>query len=139
MATVILSLASFLRFAAIFGGGNRDSENEGGNPLAAIALAIIAPIAATLIQLAISRSREYLADDTGAQLAGNPLYLANALGKLDTYSKQLPPMHATQATAHMFIINPLVGNLRSLFSTHPPIQERIQRLQEQARTHFGQQ
>lgn len=131
LASVIISLASFLKFAAIFG-GNRDNENGGGNPLAAIGLAIVAPIAATLIQLAISRSREYLADDTGAKLAGNPLYLAGALGKLDAYSKQMPPMHATQATAHMFIVNPLVGGLNSLFSTHPPIQERIQRLRERA-------
>lgn len=132
MATAIISLASFLKFAAFFG-GSRDSENGGGNPLAAIALAIVAPVAATLIQMAISRSREYLADDTGAELAQNPLHLAHALAKLDTYSKSLPAAHATPATAHLFIVNPLAAGLNSLFSTHPPIQERIKRLQEKAR------
>jgi len=93
-----------------------------------IAMSILAPMAAMLIQMAISRSREYLADATGAQLAGNPEGLANALGKLGAYSKQIP-MKAEPATAHMFIVNPLTGRkMMNLFSTHPPLEDRIARL-----------
>ena len=120
-------LANILQFAAIFG-GNRDSNS---NPLAAIGLAILGPIAAGLIQMALSRSREYLADESGAHFAGNPLHLASALAKLDAYSKQ-KPMQANPATAHMFIVNPLTGRLASLFSTHPPIEDRIARLRHMA-------
>ncbi len=133
MATVVMYLGNMLQWAAIFGRG-RDSENGGGGGgmLAGLALAILAPIAASLIQFAISRSREYLADSTGARLSGTPLALASALGKLDAYSRQMP-VNATPATAHMFIVSPFSGGgITSLFSTHPPIPERIARLQEMA-------
>ena len=92
---------------------------------------LVQTIAAAMIQVALSRSREYLADDSGARFAGNPLHLASALAKLDAYSKQVP-MRANPATAHMFIVNPLVGRMASLFSTHPPIEERIARLRRMA-------
>lgn len=130
IASTIVMLANFLQFAAIFGGG-RSSDNGGGNIFGALALAILGPIAAGMIQMALSRSREYLADDSGARFAGDPLYLASALAKLDAYSKQMP-MQANPATAHMFIVNPLVGRMASLFSTHPPIEERIARLRRMA-------
>ncbi len=133
MATVIMYLGNMLQFAAIFGRG-RDNEGGGGNAIAGIVLAILAPIAASLIQFAISRSREYLADATGARLSGTPLALASALGKLDAYSKQVP-LHASPATAHMFIVSPFSGGgMQSLFSTHPPIPERIARLRQMAQS-----
>jgi heat shock protein HtpX len=114
----------------IFGGmsgGNRDRGRNGGG-LTALLMLIVAPIAATLIQLAVSRSREYQADATGAHFTGNPYALASALQKLDTYSRRLP-MQATPSTAHLFIIQPLLGiNFGGLFSTHPPIAKRIERL-----------
>ena len=130
IASTIVMLANFLQFAAIFGGGRSD-DNGGGNIFGALALAILGPIAAGMIQMALSRSREYLADDSGARFAGDPLCLASALAKLDAYSKQMP-MKANPATAHMFIVNPLVGRMASLFSTHPPIEERIARLRRMA-------
>jgi heat shock protein HtpX len=127
MAGAIMLLANMARWSAIFGGGRRDSE-EGGGGLALIAMSIVAPLAAMLIQMAISRSREYMADATGALFAGSPQGLASALEKLGAYSKRLP-MDASPATAHMFIVNPLSGrSLMSLFSTHPPLEERIERL-----------
>jgi len=127
MAGAIMILADMARFAAIFGG--RDDEEGGGGILGAIVMSIIAPIAAMLVQMAISRSREYLADETGAHLAHNPLSLASALGKLAQGVEQRPMDAATPATAHMFIVNPLTGgSLLNLFSTHPPIEERIARL-----------
>lgn len=132
MATAIVSIANFMQFAAIFGFAGGDDE-EGSNPFAALLLAFVAPIAASLIQFAISRSREYLADDTGARLAGNPLYLASALEKLNGYSQRVPMQHGSQATAHMFIVNPFSGaNMAKLFSTHPPIEERVSRLRQMA-------
>jgi heat shock protein HtpX len=118
------------QWAMIFGGmgGNRD-EREGTNPIGALVTIILAPIAAMLIQLAISRSREYHADEGGAGLVGNPLALANALRKIQQGVQQIP-MQANPATAHMFIVNPLTGGgVMSLFSTHPPIEERIARLE----------
>ena len=130
IASTIVMLANFLQFAAIFGGG-RSSDNGGGNIFGALALAVLGPIAAGMIQMALSRSREYLADDSGARFAGDPLCLASALAKLDAYSRQVP-MKANPATAHMFIVNPLVGRMASLFSTHPPIEERIARLRRMA-------
>lgn len=127
LAGVIMFVSSMVKWAAIFGMGGNDEE--GGNPFLAIVLAIIAPIAAMLIQMAISRSREYLADQTGARLAMNPNALASALEKLDAYSQRVRMQHGNAATAHMFIVNPFSGqSLAKLFSTHPPIQERIQRL-----------
>lgn len=127
LAGAIMILGSMARWAAIFGGfGGRD-DREGG-VLGMLVTAILAPIAATLIQLAISRSREYLADQTGARLSHNPESLASALEKLEAASTRLP-MDASPSTAHMFIVNPLSGkSLAGLFSTHPPIEERIRRL-----------
>jgi len=129
LAGVIMMLASFARWAAIFGGFSRDSEEEdGGGIFGLIFMAILAPIAATLIQMAISRSREYLADSRGANFAKNPLGLANALEKLNHASRKIP-LEANPATSHMFIVNPLSGgSFVNLFSTHPPIEERIKRL-----------
>jgi heat shock protein HtpX len=114
---------------AFWFGGSRDEEGRGGNPIAAIAMMILAPIAAMLIQMAISRSREYSADEASAKYVGSPYPLINALGKLDSYSKRIP-MDATPATAHMFIIQPFTGQaLMRLFSTHPATADRIARLQ----------
>jgi len=128
MAGAISMIASIAQWAMIFGGG-RGSDHEGSNPLGAIMMIILAPIAALLIQMAISRSREFLADEGGAQIAGNPLSLAGALRKLDQRAKQIP-MHASPSTAHMFIVNPLKsGGIAKLFSTHPPMEERIARLE----------
>ncbi len=129
MAGAIMILATMARWTAFFGGGSNDDEGGGGlGIIGLIAMSILAPIAAMLIQMAISRSREYVADATGAQLAGNPEGLANALEKLGASSKRLP-MKANPSTAHMFIINPLSGkSMMNLFSTHPPLDERIARL-----------
>jgi heat shock protein HtpX len=128
LAGVVMILANMAKWGAIFGGfGGRDDERGGG--LAGLLItAIVAPIAAMLIQMAISRSREYLADETGAKLSHNPEYLARALEKLSVASQRLP-MDASPQTAHMFIVNPLAGrSMANLFSTHPPIEERIKRL-----------
>ena len=128
IAGAISMLANMAQWAMIFGGGSRDDDRRGGF-IGALAMIIVAPIAAALIQMAISRSREYEADATGARTCGNPLWLANALRKLETASHRIP-MQATAATAHMFIVNPLRGGgMMSLFSTHPPMEERIARLE----------
>jgi heat shock protein HtpX len=129
IAGAITYLAQMAQWAAIFGGGRRSDENGGGgSAIGALLMAILAPFAAMLIQMAISRSREYQADASGAQLCHRASGLAQALQKLDTASRQVP-MEATPATAHLFIVNPLTsGGLASLFSTHPPIEERIARL-----------
>ncbi len=134
LAGVITYLAHMAQWAAIFGGGRRDDEegSSGGGMIGAVVMAILAPIAAMLIQMAISRAREFEADATGARLAGRPWGLAKALEKLEMASK-MAPMNATPATAHLFIVNPLSGEgLMSLFSTHPPVQERIARLRAMA-------
>ena len=129
IAGAITYLAHMAQWAAMFG-GSRDSDDEGGGIFGMILMAILAPIAAMLIQMAISRSREYGADRGGAEISGNPLYLANALRKLELANQQVP-MNANPATAHMFIVNPLTASgLLSLFSTHPPLQERINRLEQ---------
>jgi heat shock protein HtpX len=128
VAGAITMLASMGRWAMIFGGigGNRDDRRGGG--IGALIMLILAPIAASLIQLAVSRSREYQADATGAHFTGNPYALASALAKLDAYSRRVP-LQATPSTAHLFIIQPFLGmNFGSLFSTHPPIAKRIERL-----------
>jgi heat shock protein HtpX len=126
MAGAIMMLASIARWSAIFGGGSDDSEGMGGFGL--IIMSILAPIAAVLIQTAISRSREYMADASGARFSQNKEGLARALEKLGTYSGKRP-MDADPSTAHMFIVNPLSGKkLMSLFSTHPPLNDRIARL-----------
>ena len=128
VAGAITMLASMGRFAMIFGGMGGDRDDRRGGGLGALLMLILAPIAASLIQLAVSRSREYQADATGAHFTGNPYALASALGKLDAYSRRLP-LQATPSTAHLFIIQPFLGmNFGSLFSTHPPIAKRIERL-----------
>ncbi|MBC7357088.1 MAG: zinc metalloprotease HtpX [Desulfacinum sp.] len=131
LAGAIMFLADMARWAAIFGGfrGNDDEGEGAGGLIGTLILAIVAPIAAMLIQMAISRSREYLADETGARIAGHPESLASALEKLAVASQRIPMVEAKPATAHMFIVNPLSGrSLVNLFSTHPPIEERIRRL-----------
>ncbi len=128
IAGAIVMLAHMAQWAAIFGGGSRGEDEEGGGVIGLILMAILAPIAATIIQMAISRSREYLADEGGAQVSGKPYGLAGALEKLSRASQAIP-MNANPSTAHMFIVNPLTGkSLMNLFSTHPPIEERIARL-----------
>jgi heat shock protein HtpX len=130
IAGAISYLAQMAQWTMFFGG--RDNERDGGNPLAVIVMMIVGPIAALLIQMAISRSREYGADAGGAQIAGNPQYLASALRKLDAFSRKIP-MDATPATAHLFIVSPLSGGgFLKLFSTHPPMEERITRLEQMA-------
>ena len=130
LAGAITMLARMMYFAEIFGGyGGGDSRDRRGGALTALAMMILAPIAAMMIQLAISRSREYGADATGAHLTGNPYALASALAKLDAYSKRIP-MAASPSTAHLWIVQPRV-DWASLFSTHPPIPKRIERLTNQ--------
>ena len=127
LAAAIMMIAHMARWAAFFGGG-RSSDREGSNPIALLATIILAPVAAILIQSAISRSREYDADAGGAALAGSPYGLVDALKKLEVASKQIP-LDANPATAHMFIIQPFTGSaLMSLFSTHPPTEKRIRAL-----------
>lgn len=133
IAGAISYLAHMAQFAAMFGGRDRE---RGGNPMVMIAMAIIAPIAAMLVQMAISRSREYQADAYGARICGKPLSLASALKKLHMGVAAIP-MEANAATAHMFIVSPLTGGgLMSLFSTHPPMEERVKRLEELSRRIF---
>src|SRR5579859_90948 len=130
LAGAITMLARFAYYANIFGGygGSRDDRDRGSNPIVALLMLIFAPIAAMLIQLWVSRTREYAADETGAKFTGNPYALARALQKLDTYSKRVP-LAASPSTAHLFIVKPYVGDLfASLFSTHPPIPKRIEKL-----------
>ena len=129
LAGAIVMLANMAKWATLFGGFGRHDDDEGGsNIVSLIVMAILAPLAATLIQMAISRSREYLADAGGAKISGKPYGLAGALEKLSRASQAIP-MDASPSTAHMFIVNPLTGrSLMNLFSTHPPIEERIARL-----------
>ncbi len=135
MAGAISMLANMAQWGMMFGGGRGSSDREGGSPIAGLVMMIVAPFAAMLIQLAISRSREFMADESGAQMAGNPLSLASALRKLETRAQQIP-MNASPSTAHMFIVNPLSGGgIAKLFSTHPPMEERIARLEAMA---YGQ-
>jgi len=129
LAGAITYLAHMAQWAAMFGGRSRDDEEGGSNPIAMILLAILAPIAAMLVQMAVSRSREFQADATGARVAGKPWGLAKALEKLQMANEAVPMAAATPATAHLFIVNPLSGQtLMRLFSTHPPLEERIARL-----------
>ncbi len=127
LAAVIMYVASMARFAAMFG-GMRNNDN-GPNILQILILAIIAPLAAMVIQLAISRSREFLADETSAKLTKEPQHLASALLKLEEYSKRIPLKFGNQATAHLFIVNPLTGRqMANFFSTHPSTKDRVERL-----------
>jgi len=129
LAGAITMLARMGYWASLFGGGDSRDRERGGGGLGALFMLILAPIAATLIQLAISRSREYEADATGAHITGNPYALASALEKLDAYSKRLP-LQASPSNAHLFIVQPLLSgrDFASLFATHPPIPKRIERL-----------
>jgi heat shock protein HtpX len=128
-AGAISMIANMAQWAMIFGGGRSSDQEEGSHPVAGLAAIIIAPLAAMMIQMAISRSREFLADEGGARMAGNPLSLASALKKLHRRSQEIP-MEASPATAHLFIVNPLFGGgLMKLFSTHPPMEERVARLE----------
>jgi heat shock protein HtpX len=137
LAGAISYLAHMAQWAAIFGGGSRDREEGGGNMFSLLFMMIVAPIAAMLIQMAVSRSREYMADEGGAKVTKDPLALASALRKLQMGVQNIP-MQVSDATAtstaHMFIVNPLSGGgIASLFSTHPPMEERIARLEAMAR------
>ncbi|MEW6140707.1 MAG: zinc metalloprotease HtpX [Thermodesulfobacteriota bacterium] len=133
--TVAATIGAAITYLAQFGflfGGRSDDEEGGSSFVGMLLMMILAPIAAMIVQMAISRSREYMADATGAHICQNPLWLASALDKLRRGSEAIP-MHANQATAHMFIVHPAIGGMMSnLFSTHPPIEERIARLQEMA-------
>lgn len=133
LGAAIMSIANMLQWGAIFGLGRGSDEEDSGGVIGALALAIIAPIAAMLIQMAISRSREYLADETGARISGRPLDLASALGRLDAASRQIP-LQGNPVAENLFIVNPFAGgSMANLFSTHPPIADCIARLRELAR------
>ncbi len=128
LAAAVMVIASMARWAAFFGFGGRD-DREGANPIVLLATAILAPIAAVMIQMAVSRSREFQADASGAEMARNPYGLAHALQKLEESGKRIPMLTAGPASSHLFIVKPFTGRfLASLFSTHPPIEERIRRL-----------
>ena len=136
ISTVAASMAGAISTIAQWGmflGGGRDENGESRNPFATILVMILAPMAAALIQMAVSRSREYMADKSGGELCGNPNALADALLKIEAFARRRVMPGATEATAHMFIINPFSGvNMRQLFSTHPPTEERVRLLREQA-------
>lgn len=131
VAGAIMMLANFARFAAFFGGGN-NSDDEGGNPLVMLLVALLAPIAAMMVQMGISRAREYEADALGARIAGTPRGLANALLKLERGAELVPSHTMSPSAAHLCIVNPFagLGGIRHLFSTHPPVGERVRRLRE---------
>jgi heat shock protein HtpX len=135
MASAIVSIAHMMQFMTLFSGSRSNEGGSGsGNIVVALLMAILAPVAASIIQMAISRSREYLADDTGAALCGQPLALAAALAKLQSVNQRVPIQAGNAATSSMFIVAPFsAGSAASLFSTHPPIEERIARLQALAR------
>lgn len=137
-ATMAGALSHLATMALWFGGGRSSDDREGGNPIAGLVAVIVAPIAAMLIQMAISRSREFLADEASAQVTGNPMALANALKKLESYKAEAPMTHGSPATAHLFIVNPFSGGgLAGLFSTHPSTQQRVERLETMARSGGG--
>ncbi|MGE4588874.1 MAG: zinc metalloprotease HtpX [Acidaminococcaceae bacterium] len=136
IAGLIATIGHIVQWGAIFGGLGRSNDDEGGGIAGFLVTVILAPIAATLIQFGISRSREYMADESGGRMCGNPLALASALAKIDDYAHRRIMPEATQATAHMFIINPLSASrktLMNLFSTHPTTESRIEKLKELAR------
>ena len=137
ISTVAASMAGAISTIAQWGmflGGGRDENGESRNPFATILVMILAPLAAALIQMAVSRSREYMADKSGGELCGDPNALADALLKIEAFARRRVMPGATEATAHMFIINPFSGvNMRQLFSNHPPTEERVRLLREQAR------
>lgn len=131
-ATIGTAITYVAQFGFFFGGRSDDEEGGSGSLVSSILMMILAPLAAMIIQMAISRSREYIADETGAKICGHPLWLASALAKLQRGAETIP-MHADQATAHMFIVSPFFGSgFSSLFSTHPPIENRIEKLEKMA-------
>jgi heat shock protein HtpX len=133
LAGAMSMIANMAMFSAMFGGGFGDDDDDGANPIGGLLGVLIAPIAASLIQMAISRSREFMADEEGAHLSQQPLALARALSKLEAWKQRLPMHAGSPATAHLFIVNPFTGRgLSNLFSTHPSTQERIERLQAMA-------
>jgi len=135
IAGAISYMAQMAMWASIFSGGRNNREGGGGHPVVLIIMMIVGPLAAMIIQMAISRSREYAADKGGADITGHPLYLAKALEKLEYFNKKIPMTKVNDATAHMFIVSPLSGGgtMRKLFSTHPPMAERIKRLKAMAK------
>ena len=138
-ASAIAMIANMAQWAAIFGSG-RDNDGEGGNPIALIATALLAPLAASVIQMGISRTREYMADEEGGRMIDDPIALARALAKIDNYAHYQVLPGASKATAHMCIINPFSGarsTLMNLFSTHPPTEDRIARLEDLDRQLHG--
>ena len=132
IAGAITMIANVVQWGAMFGGASRDEDDRGGM-VAAIAMAILAPIAAMIIQMAISRSREYAADYAGAKLCRKPLALASALGRLEQTVQAIPMQGGSPSTAHLFIVNPFRGGFAGPFSTHPPMEERIRRLEQLSR------
>jgi heat shock protein HtpX len=133
LAGAISMLANMVRWTLMFGGSSREDDRN-ANPVALLFMVILMPLAAMLVQMAVSRSREYHADEAGAALCGNPLYLASALQKLENASRKIPMHQADPSSAHLFIVNPLKGSaFASLFSTHPPLERRIARLEQMAR------
>ena len=140
-ASVISYVAHALSFGALFGGSNQDDEGESSSPFGGILVALVAPLAATLVQLGISRSREYLADATGAEISGDPEALASALLKLERASQAIPVSEPTPATASLFIVNPFgaMETASRIFSTHPHTAERVRRLREMARERGGKE
>ena len=131
IAGAIMMIANMAQWAALFGGFSGDDDEDRGGIIGMLFLIIVAPIAAMIIQFAISRSREYAADRGGAEISGDPMALANALRRLER-GVEVHPMRANAATSHLFIVNPLRGGIAGLFSTHPPMDERIRRLEELA-------
>lgn len=135
LAGALSHLATMAMWGGLLGGGRHSDDDEGANPIAGLLGIILAPIAASLIQMAISRSREYLADEAGARYSGNPMALASALRKIESWSQRIPIQDGNPATAHLFIINPFTGGgLARMFSTHPPTAERVALLEEMSRT-----
>lgn len=131
LAGAITWIASMARWGAMFGGGGRDDDR--GSMAGTLVMAFVAPLAALLIQMALSRSREYAADAEGARMCGNPRALASALGRLESAAKSHPLVGANPAAASLFIVNPFRGGMLSIFSTHPPMEKRIEKLEELAR------
>jgi heat shock protein HtpX len=129
IASTIGAAITYLAYFGMFFRGSSE-DDEGGSPIMGLLLVILAPLAATVIQLAISRSREYMADRAGAEICGHPMWLASALNKLQMGVERMPMQHAQEATAPLFIVHPFLGGIGRLFSTHPPIPERIERLKE---------
>ena len=132
IAGALSSLGNMAMWGAFLGGGRSHDDEDGGHPVALLVSAIVAPFAAAMIQMAISRSREFMADESAAEFSGKPLALASALRKIHLWSQRIPMEHGSPATAHMYISNPFSGGMANLFSTHPPTAERIARLERMA-------